>query len=103
MGMFASVRGWVELMHDQRAAAEQVIQRNRHGDALDRTCFDRGRLSWLSVLWLPSFRRCCWRTNATLPRLSHVAQRLEDRDLVQRFPCPQERPGYQHPAHGHRP
>lgn len=30
MGMFASVRGWVELMHDQRAAAEHVIQRNRH-------------------------------------------------------------------------
>jgi DNA-binding MarR family transcriptional regulator len=30
-------------------------------------------------------------TNATLPRLSHVAQRLEDRDLVARFPCPDDR------------
>ena len=30
------------------------------------------------------------RTNATLPRLSHVVRRLEDRDLVQRFPCPED-------------
>jgi DNA-binding MarR family transcriptional regulator len=31
------------------------------------------------------------RTNATLPRLSHVVARLETRGLVQRFPCPQDR------------
>jgi len=31
------------------------------------------------------------RTNATLPRLSHVVQRLEDRGLMERFPCPQDR------------
>lgn len=31
------------------------------------------------------------RTSATLPRLSHVVQRLEDRGLVERFPCPQDR------------
>ncbi len=30
-------------------------------------------------------------TNATLPRLSHVVSRLEGRDLVARFPCPQDR------------
>lgn len=30
------------------------------------------------------------RTNATLPRLSHVVRRLEDRDLVHRFPCPDD-------------
>jgi len=30
------------------------------------------------------------RTNATLPRLSHVARRLEDRGLVERFPCPED-------------
>jgi DNA-binding MarR family transcriptional regulator len=30
------------------------------------------------------------RTNATLPRLSHVVRRLEDRGLVRRFPCPQD-------------
>lgn len=31
------------------------------------------------------------RTNATLPRLSHVVSRLEGRGLVERFPCPQDR------------
>lgn len=31
------------------------------------------------------------RTNATLPRLSHVVQRLEDRGLVERFPCAEDR------------
>jgi DNA-binding MarR family transcriptional regulator len=30
------------------------------------------------------------RTNATLPRLSHVVSRLEGRDLVKRFPCPED-------------
>lgn len=29
-------------------------------------------------------------TNATLPRLSHVVRRLEQRDLVERFPCPED-------------
>jgi DNA-binding MarR family transcriptional regulator len=29
-------------------------------------------------------------TSATLPRLSHVAQRLEDAGLVERFPCPED-------------
>ena len=29
-------------------------------------------------------------TNATLPRLSHVVKRLEDRDLIERFPCPED-------------
>jgi len=31
------------------------------------------------------------RTNATLPRLSHVVRRLEDRQLVERSPCPEDR------------
>lgn len=30
------------------------------------------------------------RTNATLPRLSHVVRRLEDRGLVERRPCPED-------------
>ena len=29
-------------------------------------------------------------TNATLPRLSHVVRRLEERELVERFPCPED-------------
>ncbi len=31
------------------------------------------------------------RTNATLPRLSHVVRRLEGRGLVERIPCPEDR------------
>ena len=31
------------------------------------------------------------RTNATLPRLSHVVTRLEARGLVARFPCPEDK------------
>ena len=31
------------------------------------------------------------RTNATLPRLSHVVRRLQERGLVERFPCPQDK------------
>jgi DNA-binding MarR family transcriptional regulator len=30
------------------------------------------------------------RTNATLPRLSHVVRRLEERGLVERRPCPSD-------------
>src|SRR3954453_8366569 len=30
------------------------------------------------------------RTNATLPRLSPVVRRLEARDLLRRFPCPDD-------------
>ena len=30
------------------------------------------------------------RTNATLPRLSHVVRRLEERELVKRLPCPED-------------
>jgi DNA-binding MarR family transcriptional regulator len=29
-------------------------------------------------------------TTATLPRLSHVVRRLEDRGLITRFPCPED-------------
>jgi DNA-binding MarR family transcriptional regulator len=29
-------------------------------------------------------------TNATLPRLSHVVSRLEDRGFAERFPCPED-------------
>jgi DNA-binding MarR family transcriptional regulator len=31
------------------------------------------------------------RTNATLPRLSHVVKRLESKSLVERVPCPEDR------------
>lgn len=35
--------------------------------------------------------RLASQTNATLPRLSHVARRLEERGLLERFPCPEDR------------
>src|SRR6476469_115920 len=38
----------------------------------------------LRMTWLAQ------RTNSTLPRLSHVVRRLEDRGLVERFPCPED-------------
>jgi DNA-binding MarR family transcriptional regulator len=34
--------------------------------------------------------RLAQRTNATLPRLSHVVRRLEERGLVERLPCPED-------------
>ena len=39
------------------------------------------------------------RTNATLPRLSHVVRRLEDRGLVRAVPLPRGRARHQRPAH----
>lgn len=35
--------------------------------------------------------RLASQTNATLPRLSHVVRRLEERALLERFPCPEDR------------
>lgn len=35
--------------------------------------------------------RLASQTNSTLARLSHVVRRLEDRALVERFPCPEDR------------
>lgn len=57
------------------------------------THFDYFVLAMLSeapdrTLRMTTLARC---TNATLPRLSHVVQRLEDRGLMERFPCPQDR------------
>lgn len=42
-----------------------------------------GRTSRMTVL--------AGRTNSTLPRLSHVISRLEQRGLVRRTPCPEDR------------
>ncbi|SFR70555.1 transcriptional regulator, MarR family [Agromyces sp. CF514] len=35
--------------------------------------------------------RLASQTNATLPRLSHVARRLDEKGLLERFPCPQDK------------
>lgn len=59
----------------------------------DLTHFDYFVLAMLSEAPGRSLRMTALaqRTNATLPRLSHVVQRLEARALVERFPCPEDR------------
>lgn len=69
-----------------------VLEAQLRRDA-DLTHFEYWVLSMLSeaperTLRMTALAR---RTNATLPRLSHVVARLEARGLVQRFPCPQDR------------
>ena len=56
----------------------------------DLTNFDYYVLAMLSEAPSRTLRmtELAARTNATLPRLSHVVRRLEDRGLVERAPCP---------------
>jgi DNA-binding MarR family transcriptional regulator len=58
----------------------------------DLTHFDYYAMAMLSEAPLRTLRMTALaaQTNATLPRLSHVAQRLEGRGLIERFPCPQD-------------
>jgi DNA-binding MarR family transcriptional regulator len=58
----------------------------------DLTHFDYYVLAMLSEAPERTLRMtelAAW-TNATLPRLSHVVRRLEDRGLVERIPCPED-------------
>ena len=59
----------------------------------DLTHFDYFALAMLSEATdrLLRMTELAQRTNATLPRLSHVAKRLEARGLVERFPCAEDR------------
>jgi DNA-binding MarR family transcriptional regulator len=56
----------------------------------DLTQFEYYVLAMLSESpeWTLRMTELAARTNATLPRLSHVVRRLEDRGLVDRLPCP---------------
>ena len=56
------------------------------------THFDYHVLAMLSEAPEPTLRmtELATRTNATLPRLSHVVRRLEERRLVERTPCPSD-------------
>ena len=58
----------------------------------DLTHFDYYTLAMLSEARQRTLRMTALaaQTNATLPRLSHVVSRLEDRGLVERFPCPDD-------------
>ncbi|HWS58435.1 MAG TPA: MarR family transcriptional regulator [Actinotalea sp.] len=59
----------------------------------DLTHFDYFTLAMLSEAPERTLRMTALaaRANATLPRLSHVVSRLEQRGLVRRTPCPQDR------------
>ena len=56
------------------------------------THFDHHVLAMLSEAPRRTLRmtELATRTNATLPRLSHVVRRLEERGLVERAPCPSD-------------
>jgi DNA-binding MarR family transcriptional regulator len=85
------LRAWIRL----RAVLEllpSVLDTQLRRDA-DVTEFEYQVLAMLSeapdrTLRMTELAR---QTNATLPRLSHVASRLEGRGLVERFPCPEDR------------
>jgi DNA-binding MarR family transcriptional regulator len=69
-----------------------VLESQLRRDA-DLTHFEYWVLSMLSEAPERTLRMTALavRTNATLSRLSHVVSRLEDRGLLERFPCPQDR------------
>ena len=85
------LRAWIRL-----AAVLELLPTVLDGQLrrdADLTHFDYYVLAMLSeapgrTLRMTELAR---RTNATLPRLSHVAARLESRDLVTRSPCPVDR------------
>ncbi|MCW2529848.1 MAG: MarR family transcriptional regulator [Pseudonocardiales bacterium] len=68
-----------------------VLDSQMRRDA-DLTHFDYFVLAMLSEAPKRTLRmtELAAQTNATLPRLSHVVRRLEDRDLVERLPCPED-------------
>lgn len=87
----AQLAAWVRLV----AVVELlpgVIDSQLRRDA-DLTHFEYYVLAMLSEAPQRTLRmtELAMQTNATLPRLSHVVRRLEERGLVERFPCPQDR------------
>ncbi|MGD9955207.1 MAG: MarR family winged helix-turn-helix transcriptional regulator [Candidatus Nanopelagicales bacterium] len=77
--------GVVELLP---AALDAQLRRDA-----DLTHFEYWVLSMLSEAEHRTLRMTALaeRTNASLSRLSHVVSRLEDRGLVERFPCPEDK------------
>jgi len=85
------MRAWVRLV-GVLELLPGVLDAQLRRDA-DLTHFDYYVLAALSeapgrTLRMTELSR---QTNSTLPRLSHVVSRLENRDLVERFPCPEDR------------
>ncbi|MBC7290297.1 MAG: MarR family transcriptional regulator [Actinotalea sp.] len=81
---------WVRLAAVLELLPGRLDQQLRR-DA-DLTNFEYYVLAMLSEAPEHTLRmtRLAAQTNATLPRLSHVVRRLEERGLVERFPCPQD-------------
>jgi DNA-binding MarR family transcriptional regulator len=69
-----------------------VLESQLRRDA-DLTHFEYWVLSMLSEVPTRTLRMTALaaRTSSSLSRLSHVVARLEERDLVERFPCPEDR------------
>jgi DNA-binding MarR family transcriptional regulator len=81
---------WVRLAAVLELLPGVLDSQLRHDAEL--THFDYFALAMLSEAPQRTLRMTALaaQTNATLPRLSHVISRLEDRGLVERFPCPQD-------------
>lgn len=84
-------RAWVRLAAIVELLPSVMDSHLKHTAEL--THFDYWVLSMLSEAPARTLRMTALaeRTNATLPRLSHVVQRLEERDLVERFQCAEDR------------
>src|SRR6476660_854396 len=83
-------QAWLRLIAVAELLPAALDTQLRHDDGL--THFEYFVLAMLSEAPDHTLRMTALaqRTNATLPRLSHVVRRLEDRGLVERFPCPED-------------
>jgi len=87
----AELRAWLGLVAVAELLPAQLDSQLQHDAGL--THFEYQVLAMLSEARERTLRMSALaqRTNATLPRLSHVVRRLEERGLVERAPCPQDR------------
>lgn len=85
------MRSWVRLVAVLELLPALLDQQLRRDSGM--THFDYMVVSQLSQAPERTLRMTALaqRTNATLPRLSHVVSRLEERGLVERLPCPEDR------------
>lgn len=81
---------WVRLVSVLELLPSALDAQLRRDSGL--THFDYRVLSMLSEAEAQTLRMAFLAriTNATLPRLSHVVQRLETRGYIRRFPCPED-------------
>ncbi|GIG41882.1 MarR family winged helix-turn-helix transcriptional regulator [Cellulomonas phragmiteti] len=87
----SELRAWLGLVAVAELLPAQLDSQLQHDAGL--THFEYQVLAMLSEARSRTLRMSdlARRTNATLPRLSHVVRRLEDRGLVERAPCADDR------------